>query len=72
LSLEGSGAWWELAQIGSRAELSASYTREAKAAARERGGDLRFTTVVREVEAADADKGGKRWARVSLFCAFSE
>jgi hypothetical protein len=72
LSLEGSGAWWDLAQIGSGAERSASYTREAKAAARERGGNLGFTAVVREVEAADGDKGGKRWARVSLFCAFSE
>jgi hypothetical protein len=35
-------------------------------------GDLGFTAVVREVEAADGDKGGKRWARVSLVCAFSE
>jgi hypothetical protein len=66
LSLEGSGAWWDLAQIGSGAERIASYTREAKAAARESRGDLGFTAVVREVEAADGDKGGKRWARVSL------
>jgi hypothetical protein len=40
--------------------------REVKAAAREMGGDLGFTAVVRKVEAADGDKGGKRWARVSL------
>jgi hypothetical protein len=70
LSLEGSGAWWDLAQIGSGAERGGA--REAKAAVRERGGNLGFTAVVREVEAADGDKGGKRWARVSLFCAFSE
>jgi hypothetical protein len=48
------------------AEHDTSYTREAKAAVRERGGGLEFTTVAREVEAADGDKGGKRWARVSL------
>jgi hypothetical protein len=52
--VEGSGACWDRER------------REVKAAARERGGDLGFTAVVREVEAADGDKGGKRWARVSL------